>query len=202
MVSENKNENVIWHSNKVSYEDRCAVLNQKGVVVWFTGLSGSGKSTIAVELEKMLNEAGKAVYLLDGDNIRCGINSDLGFSDEDRNENIRRISEIAALFQNAGMITLVSFISPFREMRQFAREKAGEGNFIEVYVSTDFETCRQRDPKGLYKKQIANFTGKDSSYEAPLNPEIVLDTVSHTPDECAKQVYDMIMSDFGTEKIC
>lgn len=192
MGTDGRNENIIWHDGKVSYEDRCAVLKQRGLVVWFTGLSGSGKSTVAVELEKMLNDAGKAVYLLDGDNIRCGINSDLGFSDEDRNENIRRISEIAALFQDAGMITLVSFISPFRKMRQFAREKAGEGNFIEVYVNTDFETCMERDPKGLYKKKIDHFTGKDSSYEEPLNPEIVLDTVGHTPCECAKQVYDEI----------
>ena len=106
MASDNKNENIIWHDGKVSYEDRCQVLNQKGIVVWFTGLSGSGKSTVAVELEHMLNEAGRAVYRLDGDNIRCVINSDLGFSDEDRNENIRRISEIAALFQDAGVITL------------------------------------------------------------------------------------------------
>ncbi len=168
------------------------MLKQKGLVVWFTGLSGSGKSTIAVELEKMLNEAGKAVYRLDGDNIRCGINSDLGFTDEDRNENIRRISEIAALFQDAGMITLVSFISPFRKMRQFAREKAGEGNFLEVYVNTDLETCMGRDPKGLYKKKISHFTGKDSAYEEPLDPEIILDTVKNTAVECAKQVYDEI----------
>lgn len=192
MASDNKNENIIWHDGKVSYEDRCRVLNQKGIVVWFTGLSGSGKSTVAVELEHMLNEAGKAVYRLDGDNIRCGINSDLGFSDEDRNENIRRISEIAALFQDAGVITLVSFISPFRAMRQFARERAGEGNFIEVYVNTDFETCRQRDPKGLYKKKIQQFTGKDSVYEEPLDPEIILDTVDHTPHECAMQIYERI----------
>lgn len=192
MVSDSKDENIIWHSGKVTYEERCQVLGQQGVVVWFTGLSGSGKSTVAVELEKMLHEAGKAVYRLDGDNIRCGINSDLGFTDEDRNENIRRISEIAALFRDAGMITLVSFISPFREMREFAREKAGAGHFIEVYVNTDFETCRERDPKGLYKKQIKNFTGKDSSYEEPLNPEIILDTVAHTPQECARQVYDEI----------
>ncbi len=184
----NENENVIWQPNKVSREDRCRVLGQRGLVVWFTGLSGSGKSTIAVELEKMLNEQGRAVYLLDGDNIRCGINSDLGFSDEDRNENIRRIGEIAALFCDAGLITLVSFISPFRKMRQFARERAGEGAFLEVYVSTDFETCRQRDPKGLYKKNISSFTGKDSSYEEPLNPEIVLDTVNHSPAECAMGV--------------
>ena len=193
MLSDNnRNENVIWHNGKVSHRDRCAVLGQEGLVVWFTGLSGSGKSTVAVELEKLLNDAGKAVYLLDGDNIRCGINSDLGFSDEDRNENIRRISEIAALFQDAGLITLVSFISPFREMRRFARKKAGAGNFIEVYVNTDFEICRQRDPKGLYKKTIKDFTGKDSTYEEPENPEITLDTVGHTPLECAKQVYDLI----------
>lgn len=192
MASGSKNENIIWHDGKVSYEDRCRVLNQKGIVVWFTGLSGSGKSTVAVELEHMLNKAGKAVYRLDGDNIRCGINSDLGFSDEDRNENIRRISEIAALFQDAGVITLVSFISPFRAMRQFARERAGEGNFIEVYVNTDFETCRQRDPKGLYKKKIQQFTGKDSVYEEPLDPEIILDTVDHTPHECALHIYERI----------
>jgi len=188
-----KNENVIWQKNKVSYEDRCRVLGQQGKVVWFTGLSGSGKSTIAVELEKMLNEAGKAVYLLDGDNIRCGINSDLGFSDEDRNENIRRIGEIAALFRDAGIITLVSFISPFREMRRVARERAGEGNFVEVYVNTDLQTCMERDPKGLYKKQIQNFTGKDSTYEEPHNPELVLDTVNETVEECAAKVLDQIL---------
>lgn len=187
-----KNENIVWHNNKVSEEDRQRVLGQKGLVVWFTGLSGSGKSTIAVEVEKMLNEEGKAAYLLDGDNIRCGINSDLGFTDEDRNENIRRISEIAALFRDAGMITLVSFISPFRAMREFARERAGEGNFIEVYVSTDFETCMERDPKGLYKKNISNFTGKDSGYEAPQNPELVLDTVANDVTACAQLVMNKI----------
>ncbi|MCR5797661.1 adenylyl-sulfate kinase [Eubacterium xylanophilum] len=194
MQSNKNNENIVWHSGKVSEEDRQRVLGQKGKVLWFTGLSGSGKSTIAVEVEKMLNEQGKAVYLLDGDNIRCGINSDLGFSDEDRNENIRRIAEIAALFRDAGMIVLVSFISPFRKMRQFARERAGEGNFVEIYVNTDFETCMERDPKGLYKKNIANFTGKDSSYEAPENPEIVLDTVKYSAEECAGQVIDYIFN--------
>lgn len=189
----NKNENIIWHPNKVSSEDRKRVLGQKGLVVWFTGLSGSGKSTIAVEVEKKLMDAGRAAYLLDGDNIRHGINSDLGFSDEDRNENIRRISEIAALFQDAGMITLVSFISPFRAMREFARERAGEGNFIEVYVSTDFETCKKRDPKGLYQKDIKNFTGKDSTYEEPEHPELIIDTVAHNPEECAEKVYQEII---------
>lgn len=192
-----KNENIVWHSNKVTQEDRQKVLGQKGLVVWFTGLSGSGKSTIAVELEKMLSDAGYAAYLLDGDNIRHGINSDLGFTDEDRNENIRRISEIAALFRDAGIITLVSFISPFRNMREFARERAGEGNFIEVWVSTDFETCRERDPKGLYKKQIQNFTGKDSAYEEPQHPDVTLDTVDATPEECARIVYREITDRMG-----
>ena len=192
-MNNKKNENVVWQQNKVSYEERCQILGQRGKVIWFTGLSGSGKSTIAIELEKMLNEEGKAVYLLDGDNIRCGLNSDLGFSDEDRNENIRRISEIAALFQDAGIITLVSFISPFRQMRRKARERVGEGNFVEVYVNTDLETCMERDPKGLYKKDIKNFTGKDSGYEEPENPEIVLDTKKYSPRECAKQIFDYIM---------
>lgn len=189
----NKNENVIWQQNKVTSEDREKVMGQKGLVVWFTGLSGSGKSTISIEVEKMLNEKGLAVYLLDGDNIRCGINSDLGFSDEDRNENIRRVGEIAALFRDAGVITLVSFISPFREMRRVARERAGKENFIEVYVSTDFETCMKRDPKGLYKKDIKNFTGKDSVYEKPENPEIILDTIQNSAEECAEIVYREIL---------
>lgn len=187
-----KNENVVWHPNKVTQEDRQRVLGHPGLVVWFTGLSGSGKSTIAVELEKMLNKEGRVVYLLDGDNIRQGINADLGFSDEDRNENIRRISEIAALFRDAGIITLVSFISPFRKMREFARERAGADHFLEVYVSTDYETCCKRDPKGLYKKNIKNFTGKDSTYEEPIHPDLVLDTVDTTPAECAKIVYEVI----------
>lgn len=192
-MSLQKNENVVWHPTKVTQGDRQRVLGQPGLVVWFTGLSGSGKSTIAVELEKMLNEDGRAVYLLDGDNIRHGINADLGFSDEDRNENIRRISEIAALFRDAGLITLVSFISPFRKMREFARERAGSEHFMEIYVSTDYETCCQRDPKGLYKKNIKNFTGKDSIYEEPIHPDLVLDTVDTTPGECAKLVYEEIM---------
>ena len=187
------NENVVWQPNKVTQKDRQTVFGHPGLVVWFTGLSGSGKSTIAVELEKMLNERGMAVYLLDGDNIRHGINADLGFSDEDREENLRRIGEIAALFRDAGMITLVSFISPFRKMREFARERAGADHFIEVYVSTDYETCAKRDPKGLYKKNIKNFTGKDSTYEEPIHPELVLDTINTTPAECARIVYEEIL---------
>lgn len=190
----NKNENIVWHPNKVSKQDRERVLGQRGLVVWFTGLSGSGKSTIAVEVEKMLIETGHMAYVLDGDNIRHGINADLGFTDEDRNENIRRISEIATLFSDAGMITLVSFISPFRKMREFARERAGKENFIEVYVNTDFLTCKKRDPKGLYKKEIKNFTGKDSIYEKPLSPELIIDTVENSPSECAQIVYEAILA--------
>lgn len=185
--------NVVWQPTKVSYEQRCEVLKQKGMIVWFTGLSGAGKSTIAVEVERILNEQGHATYLLDGDNIRHGINQDLGFSDEDRNENIRRISEVAALFQDAGMITLVAFISPFEKMREFAKERVGKENFIEVYVKADLDTCRERDPKGLYKKQISDFTGISSSYEEPQNPDLVLETKDADVNECAQKVLEEIM---------
>lgn len=187
------NRNIVWQNTKVSYEERCNLLKQKGLVVWFTGLSGSGKSTVAVEVEKMLVEQGRAAYLLDGDNVRHGINKDLGFSDEDRNENIRRISEIAALFQDAGLITLVAFISPFAKMREFAKEKAGADNFIEVYVKADFETCMERDPKGLYQKNIQNFTGKDSTYEVPEHPDLILDTKVSNPEDCARLVMEKII---------
>lgn len=183
------NNNIVWQNRLVNYEHRIEVTGHKGIIVWFTGLSGSGKSTIAIELEKKLNDEKKIVYLLDGDNIRHGINSDLGFSDRDRNENIRRISEIAALFQDAGVITLVSFISPFRDMRRYAREKVGRNEFIEVYVKADIETCIKRDPKGLYQKKIDNFTGISSSYESPENPEVILDTEADSIQECVEKVY-------------
>lgn len=186
-------ENIVWQQTKVSYEDRCRILGQKGIVVWFTGLSGSGKSTVAVEVERMLNEKNLAAYLLDGDNIRHGINGDLGFTNEDRNENIRRIAEIATLFRDAGIITLVAFISPFANMRQFAREKAGKDNFIEVYVNADLETCRARDPKGLYGKKIEHFTGISSPYEPPVNPEVILDTKNELPEACAQKVVEKIL---------
>lgn len=196
-----KNRNIIRHAGKVTGEQREKVLGQKGLVVWFTGLSGAGKSTIAVEVEKKLADAGYASYLLDGDNIRLGINADLGFTEEDRNENIRRVAEIAALFRDAGIITLVSLISPFRAMREFARERAGEGNFVEVYVGTGLEVCRARDPKGLYRKEIPDFTGKDSRYEEPLNPELVLETEGTTPEECAEKVWQEIISRVGKNKV-
>ncbi len=187
MKRKTKAKNIVWHGGQVSYADRCALLEQKGVVVWFTGLSGSGKSTIAVELEKQLTAEGRLVYRLDGDNIRHGLNGDLGFSAQDRDENIRRIAEVAALFKDAGIITLVSFIAPFRRMRAFAREKAGEAGFVEVYVKATIETCAQRDPKGLYQKalkgEISDFTGISSPYEEPEHPEIMIDTTKNSVEE-------------------
>lgn len=185
--------NITWHNNKVSYKERCELLGQKGIAVWFTGLSGSGKSTIAVEVEKKLYELGKYSYILDGDNIRHGINAGLGFSKEDRTENIRRITEIAKLFADAGAVTLVSFITPFKEMRDKAREKVGADRFIEVYVKADYETCAKRDPKGLYKQNIQNFTGKSSPYEVPEDAEVVLDTEKYNVEECVQQILEVIL---------
>jgi len=188
--------NITYHEGKVSKTDRHKVLGQKGLVVWLTGLSASGKSTIAVEAEKILNSMGKAVYRLDGDNIRFGLNSDLGFSEQDRFENIRRISEVCALFQDAGLIVIASFISPLAKMRQMAREKAGK-DFMEVYVKADVQTCMKRDPKGLYKKalngEIQDFTGISSPYEEPVNPELVLDTQNNSLDDCVTQLVNKIL---------
>lgn len=184
--------NLTWSSGKVTYEDRCSVLGQKGLVVWFTGLSASGKSSIAVELEKELLVRNKAVYRLDGDNLRHGLNSDLGFSIEDRDENIRRIAQVAALFKDAGIIVLVCAISPFRRMREYAKQRTGEDCFLEVYVKADIETCISRDPKGLYKKavnhEIPDFTGISSPYEEPEKPRLILDTVETSLDVCVKRV--------------
>jgi adenylyl-sulfate kinase len=175
-------ENVIWHPHKVIRKDREKIKNQKGCVLWFTGLSGSGKSTIANELENKLNKNKFHTYLLDGDNIRHGLNKDLGFSEEDRSENIRRISEVSKLFIDAGIITLTAFISPFSKDRQKAKDIIGN-DFIEIFVDTPIEECIKRDPKGLYKKamngRIKNFTGFDSPYEKPVHPEICIDTTKN-----------------------
>ncbi len=190
-----KSTNITWQQTKTNYEDRCRVLKQKGKVIWFTGLSGAGKSTIATEVEKYLNQNNYAVYLLDGDNIRHGINKDLGFEEKDRNENIRRITEIAKLFQDAGLIVLVSFITPFEEMRKSAKEIIGKENLIEVYVKASLETCMKRDPKGLYKKNIKNFTGISSPYEIPKNPNLILDTENESVEECSKKVMQKILTD-------
>ncbi len=184
-----KATNVHWHEGDITREDRHRLMGQKGVTIWFTGLSGSGKSTVAVALESTLYERGKLAYRLDGDNIRLGINKNLGFSAEDRTENIRRIGEIAKLFVDSGTIALSSFISPYREDRDKVRQLHNEAgvDFIEVFVDCSLEEAEKRDPKGLYKKaragEIKNFTGIDDPYEAPENPEIHLHTDQMTLDE-------------------
>ncbi|MBD1545112.1 sulfate adenylyltransferase subunit CysN [Roseibium aggregatum] len=184
--------NIHWQALEVDKAARAESLGQKPAVLWFTGLSGSGKSTIASIVEKKLHAEGKQTYTLDGDNIRHGLNRDLGFTDADRVENIRRVGEVARLFADAGLITLVSFISPFRSERGMARELLDEGEFFEVFVDTPIEECKKRDPKGLYKKaaagEIKNFTGIDSPYEAPENAEIHLHNVNRDPEEVADEV--------------
>lgn len=188
---EKKSTNVVWHKMNVSREDREELLKQKGAVLWFTGLSGSGKSTVASSLEKRLHDMGKLTYTLDGDNVRHGLNSDLGFSDEDRIENIRRIGEISKLFVDAGVITIATFVSPFREDRQKVRDLL-EKDFVEIYIDCPIEVCEKRDPKGIYKKaragEIKHFTGIDSPYENPINPEIVVSTHLNTLDECVDKL--------------
>ncbi|MCA8932409.1 MAG: adenylyl-sulfate kinase, partial [Rhodospirillaceae bacterium] len=185
--------NIHWQSTEVNKSARAALNGQVPAVVWFTGLSGSGKSTVANIVEKKLHAAGRHTYLLDGDNVRHGLNRDLGFTDQDRVENVRRVGEVAALFADAGLIVLVSFISPFRSERQMARACVGEGEFIEVFMDTPLEVCEARDPKGLYKKAragaLANFTGIDSPYEPPQAAEIRLDGGSGaSAEELADQV--------------
>lgn len=192
--------NVTWHDGEVTRADRFNRLGQKGATLWFTGLSGSGKSTVAVAVEKALYKLGKLSYRLDGDNIRLGINKNLGFSAEDRTENIRRIGEISKLYCDTGIITLNSFISPYRADRDQVRQIHEDGgyNFIEVHVNCSLECAEQRDPKGLYKKaragEIKNFTGIDDPYEAPLNPEIVLNTDEMTLEEEVEKILDYLQA--------
>ncbi len=187
-------ENIVWHDHHVSKAERAQIKQQKPCILWFTGLSGSGKSTIANAVEAALLAQKKHTYLLDGDNIRMGLNKGLGFSDEDRVENLRRIGEVAKLFVDAGIIVLTAFISPFRSERQRVRELVDEGEFIEVFVDTPLEVCESRDPKGLYKKaragEISDFTGIDSPYEAPEFPEIHIRNDRLPIEEAAAQVLD------------
>lgn len=193
-----KSKNITWHAANVSHEEREKCLNQKGCVVWFTGLSAAGKSTVARKVEELLIRRGNAVYVLDGDNLRMGLNRDLGFSAADRTENIRRVGCVAQLFADAGVITLTAFISPYRADRDNARGEMVEGRFIECFVSTSLEECEKRDPKGLYKKaragEIPSFTGISDPYEAPESPELVLDTAGKTVDESAAEVIDYLGS--------
>lgn len=188
-MAEQKATNVTWHEGLVSRDDRCKILCQNGVTIWFTGLSASGKSTIAVALEKALFERGKLSYRLDSDNVRLGINKDLGFSKEDRRENIRRVGEIAKLFGDAGTISLSSFISPYKSDRDEVRRLHETKNlkFVEVFVDCPLRVAEKRDPKGLYKKaragEIKNFTGIDDPYETPVDPEVHLRTDELTVEE-------------------
>lgn len=191
-----KNSNKNKYERQITYGDRCERLNQLGHVIWLTGLSGAGKSTIAINLEKNLFELGQAVYLLDGDILRNGINEDLGFSEADRNENVRRISEIAALFKEAGFIVIVACISPFIEMRLNAMDIIGRKHFSEVYISTSLEKCIERDVKGLYKAAIEGkiqcFTGISSPYESPEKPDIKIDTVELDVYQSTKIIMDFL----------
>ncbi len=223
-MSEIKATQITWHEGTVTRDERAALLKQSGATLWFTGLSGSGKSTVAVALEQVLIQRGHAAYVLDGDNIRFGLNAGpkilmetrgfseasakrfgLAFSAEDREENIRRIGEVAKLFADAGLLTLTSFIGPYRKDRDAARaihekNKAGAIPFIEVYMNTSIETCENRDPKGLYKQARAavaggkgmGFTGVDDPYEAPLNPELTIDAGKSGVAECVAQILNYL----------
>ena len=190
--------NVVWQDLEIGKAERAAQKHQKPAVLWFTGLSGSGKSTIANLLEKRLFDLGRHTYILDGDNVRHGLNKDLGFKDADRVENIRRVAETAKLMADAGLITLVSFISPFRAERQMARGLMEAGEFIEIYVNTPLEVAEARDVKGLYKKaragEIKNFTGIDSEYQTPENPEIEVNTVEMSAEEAAEKILGWLES--------
>jgi len=186
-VAEQKSTNITWHGGQIGRAEREKVLGQRGATIWLTGLSGSGKSTIAVAAEAELVNRGKLAYVLDGDNVRHGLNSNLGFSPEDRTENIRRIGEVSKLFTDSGVIVFTSFISPYRADRDQARALFDAGDFIEVYVKADVDTCEERDPKGLYKKaragEIPEFTGISAPYEEPEKPELVLDTANQSVEE-------------------
>lgn len=195
--NESVGENVVWHNTSVTHEMRIGLKQQTPVVLWFTGLSGSGKSTVANAVERKLLALRKHSYLLDGDNVRHGLNKDLGFSDKDRVENIRRIGEVAKLFVDAGNIVLTAFISPFISDREHVRQLLQPSEFLEVFVDTPLETCEQRDPKGLYKKarsgEIKHFTGIDSDYQPPRNPDIHIKTAELSVEACANQVVQALV---------
>jgi adenylylsulfate kinase len=195
-LADQKSDNISWHSSQVERRDREALVGQRGVTIWLTGLSGSGKSTIAVAAERELVGRGHLAFVLDGDNVRHGLNKNLGFSPDDRTENIRRIGEVSKLFGEAGVIVFSSFISPYRSDRDAARELMEPGDFVEVYVDASLETCEGRDVKGLYKKaragEIPEFTGISAPYEAPESPELILDTNRQTVEESVGQLVEYL----------
>lgn len=197
MNSQMKTDNTVWHEQHISKAQRAMLKKQQPCLLWYTGLSGSGKSTVANAVDALLFELGCHSYLLDGDNVRHGLNGDLGFSDIDRIENIRRISEVAKLFLDSGLIVSTAFISPFASDRTMAANLLEQGEFIEVYIDTPIEICEQRDPKGLYKKaragEIKDFTGIDSTYDVPQSPTIHVKTAEKSVNECAQQIVEHLV---------
>ncbi|MGD9765834.1 MAG: adenylyl-sulfate kinase [Candidatus Binatia bacterium] len=197
-MSTPKSRNIHWHAGMVTKADREGISGHKGCTIWMTGLSGSGKSTLAVALEKKLWDRGVRAYVLDGDNIRHGLNKDLGFSPKDRTENIRRIGEVAKLFTDAAVINVTAFISPYRADRDAVRALMAPGDFVEAYVDCPVEECERRDVKGLYKKaragEIPEFTGISAPYEAPLNPEITIKTAASSEEDCLAQLISYLES--------
>lgn len=191
------NENLVWHEGSVNRQRREAINRHRGLTIWFTGLSGSGKSTVSVALEERLTNMGCRTYRLDGDNVRTGLNRDLSFTPEDRIENIRRIGEVARLLRDAGIINLTAFISPYRRDREMARALSENGDFVEVFVDAPLEVCEARDPKGLYKKaragSIPNFTGINAPYEPPEHPEVHLHTESCSVGDCVDQLIEYLI---------
>lgn len=196
--NEKKSAEVVWHNGDVQARDRSLLLGQRPVTVWLTGLSASGKSTLAFALERHLVDIGHACYVLDGDNVRHTLNKDLGFSHEDRTENIRRIAEVARLMNDAGLIVITAFISPYRDDRRLAQQIVGSEHFIEIYVNTPIEACEARDPKGMYKRaragEILGFTGVNAPYEPPETPHLVIDTSSASLVECAEKLFSELIS--------
>jgi adenylyl-sulfate kinase len=192
-----KSKDITWHTSKVSTEERANLLRQNATTIWFTGLSASGKSTLAIEVERRLLDVGHASFVLDGDNIRHGLSRDLEFSPENRKENIRRIAEVAKLFNDAGIVAITAFISPYRDDRSMAREILGYERFIEVYLAADLAVCERRDPRGLYRKaragEIPGFTGVSAPYEVPENPTVKLDTGLLYINESVARVLDTVL---------
>ncbi|MFT7473235.1 MAG: bifunctional enzyme CysN/CysC [Verrucomicrobiales bacterium] len=201
MTNDSKATNVVWHCGHFDRAERWANLGLNGATIWFTGLSGSGKSTVAVEVERLLVEQKQPTYMLDGDNLRLGINADLGFSADDRNENVRRVSEVARLFADSGVVALVPLVSPYRAGRERAREihQAADVPFFEVFMDTPLEIAESRDPKGLYKLaragKIKNFTGISDPYEAPVDPDLILDPDMGDPEVMARMVLQMLQAE-------
>jgi adenylylsulfate kinase len=198
-------KNIVWHATTITKQDRHRMNGHKSAILWYTGLSGAGKSTLANKVEEKLFERGIHTYVLDGDNIRHGLNKGLGFSTEDRKENIRRIGEVSKLFVDAGAFVSTAFISPYREDRDMVRQLVNDGEFIEIFVNAPLDVCEERDPKGLYKKaragEIRNFTGIDDPYEAPENAELTIYTGEKTLEECAVEVISYLESNGYMEEM-